>query len=162
MNAAGLLFFTCIAVLAGCGPDHDDGVADAAAPSAETAVDSAPEVTTDSSDTSQRCTGTATPCSALTFSACTAAGCTRQTRCIGSARSCATFDSTTCTLQLGCSWSTSTNTCTGTATPCDAVDEVSCSFQFGCDKQETCVGVVTPCESLAPQACATTAGCRFQ
>jgi hypothetical protein len=117
------------------------------------------------------CTGTITPCSAIT----TQTSCTQQldcggwstgtTTCSGTLTPCSSLTtSTTCGSDVNCYWSSSTTTCTGTITPCSGItDQTTCNQQLDCSgwsgPATTCTGTPTACASLSPTTCSLQPGC---
>jgi hypothetical protein len=111
------------------------------------------------------CHGTGSSCSAHGDStSCSKAGCAWSGQCTGVSQSCFSFlSSSTCSVQHGCSYNSSTNTCSGIAESCDLIsDEALCAAQQGCGWQASCTGITgISCTQFTDQASCLGAGCSW-
>ena len=108
------------------------------------------------------CSGSGTPCAALTQTSCQfAEGCYDTGDCLGAVRSCALqHNSFDCNEQQGCYWNSVSGTCAGTAFSCSTYyDSVGCGQQAGCYWSHSCSGVATQCSSLPLSLCDAQPGC---
>ena len=67
-----------------------------------------------------------------------------------------------CEEQAGCTWDTATRVCSGVAAACGTLAQPRCSVQNGCTWSSTCGGRPTACSAwAAPVDCGAHDGCRW-
>jgi hypothetical protein len=120
----------------------------------------------DGNETPKTCQGEPTQCTYLTEAQCYFQdGCSVFDDCSGYVWSCFILnDSTTCTNQMGCSWTSSSSSCTGVAWECDTIGTQSaCSQQQGCTFRRVCDGYEHSCDSyLTESTCLQQQGCLWE
>jgi hypothetical protein len=110
------------------------------------------------------CTGTATPCSLLSSTACLSTlGCTDSSYCSGVSAGCySMYSSYSCSSQPGCYWSSYDKDCSGYSESCSSqYSSYSCSNVSGCSWRAACTGIPLACSSLSTASCLSQQGCRL-